>query len=148
MYAFEGHLIRLTKADFDLWAESFYAIPDLRAELAVIDAKFVDEGIVTATTCLGKASAWLRQKHDRLIVMNGKAKPVEDNSKFDYGVGPLCTDQQWRNRLQTYYDSIAEGKPYWDKLDWGEPPGSGYDDRPGLMFVPPHILDEFRKEQT
>lgn len=36
-YEFEGRTIRLNKRDFDQWAQSYNAIPDLRAELQSLD---------------------------------------------------------------------------------------------------------------
>jgi len=64
-YAFAGTVIRLTQADFDRWRSSFHAIADLRAELATIDAKLVDEGY--RGKWFGRTSAWLQAKHERLL---------------------------------------------------------------------------------
>ena len=42
-YAFEGAVIRLNQADFDKWAGTFSAIPDLAAELTSLDAWLSDQ---------------------------------------------------------------------------------------------------------
>lgn len=65
-FAFEGDIIRLTRADLDKWRESFSAIEDLTAELRTIDAKFVDEG-VDRRKWFGKAAAWLRTRHEKIL---------------------------------------------------------------------------------
>ena len=41
-YAFEGSVIRLTQADLSKWKATYYAIPDLLAELASYDAWFAE----------------------------------------------------------------------------------------------------------
>lgn len=65
-YAFEGRHVRLTQRDYDAWAKAYTTIPDLKAELETIDAKFSDNPPANGK-CFGAASAWLRSKHERLL---------------------------------------------------------------------------------
>lgn len=68
-YAFEGRVIRLNQRDFDQWAQTYSAIPDLRAELAALDAWFTGPEITDA-----KRKSWfnavpgmLSRKHQDMI---------------------------------------------------------------------------------
>jgi hypothetical protein len=45
VYFFEERIVRLTQADFEKCRADYSNIPDMRAEAATIDAKFVDDGV-------------------------------------------------------------------------------------------------------
>lgn len=87
-YAFEGQVIRLSQADFDRWKASFSAIPDLIAELQVIDDKFAENGVLRREA-FAKASGWLRAKHERLKA----AEPLDWREQADLEAAT------WRARL-------------------------------------------------
>ena len=63
-YAFEGKVVRLNRKDFDQWAATYHAIPDLRAELMSIDAWFqAPENAKAQGKWFHAASSMLNRKH-------------------------------------------------------------------------------------
>lgn len=125
-YAFRGEIIRLTDRDFAGWERNFGAIPDLRAELATIDAKLVAEDF--QGKWFGRVAAWLRKRHETLLRQQPEAPETERD--------------QWRTRLAVWSDP-ARGGPRperWVSEAWGPPPG-----HPGCR-APPELLAEFRHE--
>lgn len=74
-YVFSGEIIRLNQDDFDKFSKTFHTIPDMRAELATIDAKFSDDGMERSSKWYGKLTAWLRQKHEKNLAEAKIPKP-------------------------------------------------------------------------
>ncbi|MGJ0236969.1 hypothetical protein ACQEPB_00410 [Novosphingobium fluoreni] len=68
-YAFEGRTLRLNQRDFDQWAESYNAIPDLRAELQSIDSWFQGANVPEAKrkSWFEATSRMLGRKHQELL---------------------------------------------------------------------------------
>jgi hypothetical protein len=122
-YAFEGRALRINQRDFDQWEVAFSTFPDLRAELAVIDAKFAENP--PANPFLA-AAGWLRKEHERRL----------SNGALPRQTAPAATNpeaEQWRARLKSY----ASGRK-WRHDQWGpEPNADG-------CLCPPSILSEFK----
>jgi hypothetical protein len=122
-YAFEGSVLRISQRDLDQWESAFSTFPDLRAELAVIDAKFAENP--PAKPFLA-AAGWLRKEHERRLAAGASPRqtaPPASNPEAD----------QWRARLKSY----ASGRK-WRHDQWGpEPNADG-------CLCPPSILSEFK----
>lgn len=120
-YVFDGSIIRLSSRDFSDWSKNFHAYPDLRAELAAIDAKLVESG--HKGEWFAKVSGWLRSGHVRLLEGRMPSRTSEDETAI------------WRSILRSWVkggrkpSTWPEGK--------GIPPG-----RPGCQ-APEHLLREF-----
>lgn len=67
-YAFSGLTIRLTETDYDRWAETFHAIPDLRAELTALDAWYQTEvGAKKQAQWFHTTAGALARKHQAIL---------------------------------------------------------------------------------
>lgn len=66
-YAFSGQTIRLNQRDFDEWAKVFSAIPDLRAELAAIDAWWQKQALERRKGWFTATSGMLNRKHQEIL---------------------------------------------------------------------------------
>ena len=102
-YAFEGKIIRLTRADFDRWKSSYHRIPDLHAELTVIDDKFSKNPKIAGGTqdWFGTASGWLASKHEKILAAEAAVKqPSQPNG--DATADPSRPDDQDRHQGKTY----------------------------------------------
>src|SRR5512147_2612015 len=62
VYAFDGTVIKLTKKHYEDWARAFYAIPDLSAELMVMDALYA-ENLQPGEKWFVRCSTALNKKH-------------------------------------------------------------------------------------
>lgn len=76
-YAFAGVTIRLNDADLARWTETYHAIPDIRAELAAIDAWFQGPDVTDA-----KRKGWfnavpgmLSRKHNEALERKASGQP-------------------------------------------------------------------------
>jgi hypothetical protein len=86
-YAFQGRIIKLNARDLEEWRTSFWAIPDMVAELRTIDAKFADDPPKNGKWH-GKVAAWLRKRHENLLAEAQGAAPKRGNGGFvPLGVG-------------------------------------------------------------
>ncbi|WOF74157.1 hypothetical protein QMT40_001804 [Parvibaculaceae bacterium PLY_AMNH_Bact1] len=74
-YAFQGDVIRLTRADFDRWQSAYPNVPDLRAELTAADAYYRDTPPKNGQWFFA-ASNWLKRAN------NAASKPPEDQAAF------------------------------------------------------------------
>jgi uncharacterized protein YdaU (DUF1376 family) len=66
-YFFAGRVIRLNEEDFNSWRQTYHAIPDLRAELAGLDAWFSGRDATTQKGWWHSAPGMLSRKHQELI---------------------------------------------------------------------------------
>jgi hypothetical protein len=117
-YAFEGRVIRLTEPDFAIWAERYHAIPDLRAELASIDAKWADRPEAERKGWFPAVSGWLNREHQRRIAEQAaRARPAG-------GVKPPADEAAWAKRVEGWRESRG-----WS-IGWGPEPVSWPNDIP------------------
>jgi hypothetical protein len=65
-YAFLGKVIRLRANDFESWKKSFFAIPDLTAELTALDAYYAEKG-VAQNDWFHRACTALKNKHQKSL---------------------------------------------------------------------------------
>lgn len=110
-YAFKGKIIKLNKRDFESWSSAYDAIPDLRAELTVLDDYYHQELKGDARKkWFVRASAALGKRHQERIAntaqeVNGHRSLAEDHLAM------------WTARVIGYRTS-----GFW--IDqWGYPPG-------------------------
>ncbi|MFC3227355.1 hypothetical protein ACFOGJ_08950 [Marinibaculum pumilum] len=95
---FSGRFIRLNRGDFDTWAESYHAIPDLKAELRAIDDWI---------------AAQPAEKRSR---------------KWFYSVSQMLLRKHQEILAQRQAEAKAEAEeiPWWRRLDerpaWADPP--------------------------
>lgn len=69
-YKFEGHVIRLSAKDYDLWTKIYHGIPDLNAELYNLDLFYKNE-IDTGKdmkTWYFRTSSYLNRKHQEYLI--------------------------------------------------------------------------------
>ena len=64
--AFVGKIVRLTFEDFERWKETFYAVPDMRAELEAADAHYADKP-PTNGKWFFPVSNWLKRAHETAL---------------------------------------------------------------------------------
>jgi hypothetical protein len=83
-YAYEGEVIKLSKKDFDQYEETFYAIPDLRAQLFSEDLYLANDekGIKTQPRWFMYLGNRLKQVHTQMLpdYNKRKAQEEEDNN--------------------------------------------------------------------
>jgi len=74
-YEFFGKVVRLNKADFEKWQKTYFAIPDLRAELLSLDA-FYAENLEPKQRkdWFYRASQVMNKKHQDYL---GRHRPIE-----------------------------------------------------------------------
>lgn len=66
-YAFEGRVIKLNQVDFDLWKETYHAIPDLKAELLGLDLWWTQQPVEDRRKWFVRTSSSLNRKHQELL---------------------------------------------------------------------------------
>jgi hypothetical protein len=66
-YAFEGRVIRLTRADLARWERTYYAIPDIDAELHALDDFYADMPADERQRWFIRCSKALNKAHQRLL---------------------------------------------------------------------------------
>ena len=66
-YAFQGNVIRLTAPDLERWAKTYHAIPDMRAELASLDAWLRNQPEAKRRNWFQSVSGCLNRKHQEMI---------------------------------------------------------------------------------
>lgn len=78
-YAFAGRVIKLNRADYDQWHETFHAIPDFKAELASLDAWYASPDLPEAQRkkWFQGVSGALNRKHQELVAAAARAERAE-----------------------------------------------------------------------
>jgi hypothetical protein len=66
-YAFQGKTIRLNQRDFDLWKQTYHAIPDLNAELDSLDDWWQRQTEEERADWWGRTKRSLNRKHQELL---------------------------------------------------------------------------------
>ncbi|TWB22149.1 helix-turn-helix protein [Nitrospirillum amazonense] len=66
-YAFEGKVVRLNYSDFDNWTATYHAIPDMKAELAAIDAWLVGQPETKRKGWFHSVPGMLSRKHQERL---------------------------------------------------------------------------------
>lgn len=84
-YAFSGEVVRLTQKDFTEWKGTYHAIPDLKAELASIDAWFISQPAEDRGSWFHRAKRMLNTAHQRALTAHagqggrsGVVVPIDD----------------------------------------------------------------------
>jgi len=127
--AFEGKILRVSHREFESWKRTFDTIPDLLAELTVIDAKFANDPPPKPNE---KALAWLRTKHEKNLLEGKQRFGGTQQGAELVSIDPEA--DRWRMRIKGF----LAGKP-WQK-QWGPPPlAEG-------CLCPAAILNEFRDQ--
>ena len=73
-YAFAGDTIRLNQRDFDGWSKAYFAIPDLAAELRVLDDWLRDKPD-KQKNWFSAVSGMLARKHTQLLAQEQPVRP-------------------------------------------------------------------------
>lgn len=136
-YRFQGKVIRLTQADFDKWAETYHAIPDLVAELQSID-DWCDANLKgeQRRKWFHRVSAMLGRKHQEATAKGGGTAPETDYSLYTRTGPPAGLEEQRAKVMGTWQPpGTPEPKP---------PPDPGMD--PEWMEIPPD-LDRRRQDK-
>lgn len=81
-FAFRGRTIRLTRKDFDKWRMTYHSIPDLKAELASIDA-WLQSVPEQQGRWFHSVQKMLNKKHQEIL------KPAPENDPVAYRKGPM-----------------------------------------------------------
>jgi hypothetical protein len=73
-YAFSGSLIRLVETDLHRWRKTYHAIPDLEAELSVIDGWWGRQTAEKRATWFHATQGMLNRKHQELLAARKTAQ--------------------------------------------------------------------------
>ena len=79
-YAFQGAVIRLTGKDLDQWAQTYHAIPDLRAELTSLDAWLTGQPPDKRNRLFHTVSGCLNRKHQEATASRAANASGSNNS--------------------------------------------------------------------
>lgn len=94
-YVFEGKVIKLNQADFDLWAQTYHAIPDLRAELTGFDVWWCKQPLDEQKRWFDRTSRSLNRKHQDAL--RAGAAPQSGNADFnDYLTQRRLEQEAWQ----------------------------------------------------
>jgi hypothetical protein len=77
-HAFAGKTVRLNAADLELWKQTYHGIPDIRAELAGIDAWFQRQDDATRRAWFHRTPQMLNRKHQEAIAASKPQASVAD----------------------------------------------------------------------
>lgn len=77
-YAFEGRIIRLSRADFENWQRAYHAIPDLTAELTSLDAWLLDQPPEKQRKWFHTAAGSLNRKHQEILAARVREEADDD----------------------------------------------------------------------
>jgi len=111
VFGFEGKVLQVDATTFDDWVKTYWAIPDLKAELKAIDLQFQKRGI-KPQDAVATAASWLNRAHQRTAAEQKRA-----DQPPDYGTGSTkVSHDQWVARLLAYKKDFTWGD------DWGPKP--------------------------
>ncbi|WP_168606086.1 hypothetical protein [Novosphingobium sp. SG707] len=79
-YAFQGAVIRLTSKDLDRWAQTYHAIPDLKAELTSLDAWLTGQPPDKRNRWFHTVSGCLNRKHQEATASRAANANGSNNS--------------------------------------------------------------------
>lgn len=97
-YAVCGKVIKLTQEDFDKWQSTFHAIPDLRAELMLLDDYYSGKDPKAGKDWFHRTSSNLNRKHQERMVEN--AKPEGQAKRKDFSDPSTYLDYMIREQEQ------------------------------------------------
>jgi hypothetical protein len=96
-YEFEGRTIRLNRRDFDQWAASYHAIPDLRAELQSLDDWLQGENVTETKrkNWFQTVSALLGRKHTESLAAS-RGQDAEREAFLRRNPPQRLPESEWR----------------------------------------------------
>jgi len=108
-YAFQGNVIRLTEPDLGRWAKTYHAIPDIRAELASLDAWLRNQPEAKRRNWFQSVSGCLNRKHQEMIAIRAAA-----NNGNTGNAQPMVAEVLARKQRREAHKATAPQNPLTD----------------------------------